>query len=98
MQARAGAVAEQYIYEWNMSLGVPRHHPIPVTVRYHLFPMPLGGEQPLFLVLTWAAIPQGLMGPFLVIPLNPPVNGDARVGETPKLVLPHALFLHPKSA
>ncbi len=93
MQARAGAVAEQYIYEWTMSLGVPRHHPIPVTGRSRFFPMLLGSAQPLLLILPWAAIAQRLVGAFLVIPHNPLLNGDTRVRKAPKLVLPHAFLL-----
>ncbi len=40
---------------------VIRQPTIPVTDRYRLFLMRLGGAQPLLLILLWTAIPQRLM-------------------------------------
>ncbi len=39
------------------SRGGIRRHPIPVTDRVPTLPMALSSEQPVLLILTWAAIP-----------------------------------------
>jgi hypothetical protein len=71
----------------------PMAPPDPRDRSLPTLPMPLRGEQSLLLILTWAAIAQRLVGAFHVIPYNPLPNGGARVGKTPKLVLPHTLLL-----
>ncbi len=68
---------------------VIRQPTIPVTDRYRLFLMRLGGAQPLLLILPWTPGAQGVMGAFLVLPPYPLPNGGARVGNGPNVVPPH---------
>ena len=55
--------------------------------------MPLGGEQPLLLILLRTVIAQGLMRTFGVVPMDPCGNALLGFYERVELVLPHTLLL-----
>jgi hypothetical protein len=53
-------------YMRKRSICVTRQYTSPLTDRYRLFSMSLGGAQPLLLILPWTTVAQGLMRAFLV--------------------------------
>jgi hypothetical protein len=73
-QERYGKIAYMHSIQGKMrkrAIVVIRQPTIPVTDRYRLFLMRLGGAQPLLLILLWTPGAQGVMGAFLVLPPYP---------------------------